>query len=53
MTYFITYYHKEDIEQRWKRCDTIGEAISAARIFTFKGRIIESIVKERGNYDEQ
>lgn len=46
MSYLITYYHKNDIEQRWKRLDTQEAAISAARILAFKGRIIESIVRE-------
>jgi len=52
MSYFITYYHKNDLEQRWKRCDTIDEAISAARILAFKGRLIESIVREHEICDD-
>ena len=48
MKYLITYYYKNDLEQRYQRHDTMQVAIATANLWIAKGdgRVIDSITTE-------
>lgn len=49
MTYLITYYYKNDLEQRHQRHDSMKVAIAVANLLIAKGDyVIDSIVTEYG-----
>jgi hypothetical protein len=48
-TYLITYYYKNDLEQRQMRHDSMQVAIATANLLIAKGDyVIDSIVTEYG-----
>jgi hypothetical protein len=48
MKYLITYYFKNDLEQRYQRHETMQVAIATANLWNAKGdsRVVDSITTE-------